>query len=152
MEKSLDRYPLNMEGEAMSTLRQQIDALLKKTLLRMQGTHCNTAKLGVVMEIELINAAIPDGIGGYREGVIPKIKHKVKTQIQITDEEKGVLPSGGELVWDDAWGEYYIRPIPRNQTSLFDDDRTTSGLLEDDEIDMDLDEETPLPFEDDETA
>lgn len=151
MENNFARIPLNMESPVMSTLRQQIDQLLKRTLLRMQGTACNTAKMAVALEIELVNAAIPDGQGGYRDGVIPKIRHKVKTQIQITDEDKGAIPSGSELIWDEDWGEYSLKPIPKNQTSLFEDERSSSGLLEDDEIDMELDD-TPLPFEDDETA
>ena len=98
MENNFARIPLNMESPVMSTLRQQIDQLLKRTLLRMQGTACNTAKMAVALEIELVNAAIPDGQGGYRDGVIPNIRHKVKTQIQITDEDKGAIPPGSELI------------------------------------------------------
>lgn len=143
---------LTMESEAMITLRMAIDRLLTQTIARMRNTHHDKAKLAVTMEIELIDAAIPDGAGGMREGIVPKIEHNVKSQIQLTNEIKGMVPSGFEMVWDRENKCYLLRPIPKNQTSLFDDERTTSGLLEDDEIDMDLDEETPLPFEDDETA
>lgn len=152
MENKLERHPMNMESEIMTNLRAQIDSLLKKTLLRMQGTHCNTAKMAVAMEIELVPSAIPDGKGGFREGIVPKLRHKVKTQIQITDEEKGAIPDGYELVWDGDWGEYFVSPVPRNQTSMFDDEHTASGLLEDDDLDIELDEDAPLPFEDDATA
>lgn len=122
MNNTLKRQPVNMESEIMTNLRAQIDSLLKQTLLRMQGTNCNTAKMAVVMEIELVSSAIPDGKGGFREGIVPKLRHKVKTQIQITDEEKGAIPDGYELVWDGDRGEYFVSPVPRNQTSLFEQD------------------------------
>lgn len=122
MNETLKQQPVNMESEIMNTLRAQIDSLLKKTLLRMQGTRCNTAKMAIAMEIELVPFTTPDGNGGFREGVMPKLQHKVKTQIQITDEEKGAIPEGYELIWDDAKNNYFFAPIHTNQTSLFEQD------------------------------
>lgn len=140
MENQNNRVPLNMESEVMTTLRTQIDNLLKKTLMRMQFTRCTQAKLAVAMEIELVEAAIPDGSGGYREGVVPVLKHKVKTRIQMDDEEKGSNPTGYELVWDSALEEYYLKKIPSNQTSLFEDADMDADAI--------LDDVPELPFED----
>lgn len=150
MDNNIDRTPLSMESDVLTNLRLQVDRLLKATLLRMQQIHCEKAKMGIALELELKEVVIDDGQGGMREAVVPNIRHKVKTQIQMQEETKGTSGMGYELVWDNDWKEYYRKPIPRNQTSLFDDDRSTSDLLEDDGLDFD--EDDALPFEDDETA
>lgn len=152
MEK-FETMPISMESEALVQLRTAIDNLLTKTIYRMKQTNHNKAKMAIALEIELDDAAIPDGRGGLREGVVPVIKHNVKTQIQLTDEIKGKVPGGYEMIWDNARSCFILSPIPKNQTSLFDDDDSTaSGLLEDDDLDFDDADDTPLPFEDDETA
>lgn len=152
MEK-FETMPISMESEALVQLRTAIDNLLTKTIYRMKQTNHNKAKMAIALEIELDDAAIPDGRGGLREGVVPVIKHNVKTQIQLTDEIKGKVPGGYEMIWDNARSCFILSPIPRNQTSLFDDDDSTaSGLLEDDDLAFDDADDTPLPFEDDETA
>ncbi len=152
MEK-FETMPISMESEALVQLRTAIDNLLTRTIYRMKQTNHNKAKMAIALEIELDDAAIPDGRGGLREGVVPVIKHNVKTQIQLTDEIKGKVPGGYEMIWDNDRSCFMLSPIPRNQTSLFDDDDSTaSGLLEDDELDFDDADDTPLPFEDDETA
>lgn len=148
--ENLNTLPVSMESEALAALRAAIDGLLTRTIARTRETKQNKAKLAVALEIELEDAALPDGYGGLREGVVPVIKHNVKTQIQLTDEIKGRVPGGYELVWDKKSACFKLRPIPKNQTSLFDDDdRTSSGLLEDNDLDLD---DSPLPFEDDETV
>lgn len=148
-----DIMPISMESQALISLRSTIDAMLTRTIARMRATNHNKAKLAITLEIELDEAALPDGFGGLREGIVPTIKHNVKTQIQLTDEIKGKVPGGYEMVWDKESACYKLSPIPRNQTSLFDDDDSTaSGLLEDDDLDFDDADDTPLPFEDDETA
>ena len=144
-ETDLSPMPLNIESQLMEGLLNQYDRLLKASIMLMQYTHCNEAKMGVTLEIELEEASIPDGKGGFREGVMPRIKHKVKTQIVMTDELKGSPPGGMELVWDSDRQEFFMKQIPRNQTSLFDDD---TKLLDDD---LTLDEDIQLPFEDDGT-
>lgn len=152
MEK-FETMPISMESEALVQLRTAIDNLLTKTIYRMKQTNHNKAKMAIALEIELDDAAIPDGRGGLREGVVPVIKHNVKTQIQLTDEIKGKVPGGYEMIWDNARSCFILSPIPKNQTSLFDDDDSTaSGLLEDDDLDFDDADDTPLPLEDDETA
>lgn len=152
MEK-FETMPISMESEALVQLRTAIDNLLTRTIYRMKQTNHNKAKMAIALEIELDDAAIPDGRGGLREGVVPVIKHNVKTQIQLTDEIKGKVPGGYEMIWDNARSCFVLSPIPKNQTSLFDDDDSAaSGLLEDDELDFDDADDTPLPFEDDETA
>lgn len=152
MEK-FETMPISMESEALVQLRTTIDNLLTRTIYRMKQTNHNKAKMAIALEIELDDAAIPDGRGGLREGVVPVIKHNVKTQIQLTDEIKGKVPGGYEMIWDNDRSCFMLSPIPKNQTSLFDDDDSTaSGLLEDDELDFDDADDTPLPFEDDETA
>lgn len=152
MEK-FETMPISMESEALVQLRTAIDNLLTRTIYRMKQTNHNKAKMAIALEIELDDAAIPDGRGGLREGVVPLIKHNVKTQIQLTDEIKGKVPGGYEMIWDNDRSCFMLSPIPKNQTSLFDDDDSTaSGLLEDDELDFDDADDTPLPFEDDETA
>lgn len=152
MEK-FETMPISMESEALVQLRTAIDNLLTKTIYRMKQTNHNKAKMAIALEIELDDAAIPDGRGGLREGVVPVIKHNVKTQIQLTDEIKGKVPGGYEMIWDNARSCFILSPIPKNQTSLFDDDDSTaSGLLEDDDLAFDDADDTPLPFEDDETA
>lgn len=135
--------PISMESDALTTLRVSIDSLLTQTIARMQDTDQNRARMNITLEIELHEQLLPDGNGGERPGIVPSIKHNVKTQIQLTGEIKGRMPEGYELAYDAVNKIYYLKPVSSNQTNLFDDDRITSGLLEDDGA-LEL-----LPFEED---
>ena len=132
--------PVGIGNAAFDKLRETIDQTLKATLLRMQATHCDQAKMTVGILIEQEIQDLPDGKGGYREGVVPKFTHVVKAQIQLVSENKGTTRPEQELCWDKDWNQFYFAPIGTNQTTLFDDDRPGSGLLEDDEIDLGGDE------------
>lgn len=129
--------PVGIGNAAFDKLRETIDQTLKATLLRMQATHCDQAKMtvGILIEQEVLD--LPDGKGGYREGVVPKFKHVVKAQIQLVSENKGTTMPEKELCWDNDWKQFYFAPIGTNQVTLFDeDDRAESGLIEEDEIDL----------------
>lgn len=130
--------PLGIGNAAFDKLRETIDQTLKATMLKMQATHCDQAKMtvGILIEQEVLD--LPDGKGGYREGVVPKFKHVVKAQIQLVSENKGTTMPEKELCWDNDWKQFYFAPIGTNQVTLFDeDDRAESGLIEEDEIDLD---------------
>lgn len=138
--------PISMESDALASLRISIDSLLTQTIARMQETDQNRAKMNIALEIELEEKLLPDGYGGERTGVVPSIRHNVKTQIQLTGEIKGKMPDGFELAWDPVNKVYYLKTVSSNQMNMFEDERSASGLLEDDGYDE------PLPFEDDETT
>lgn len=140
--------PVGIGNAAFDKLRETIDQTLKTTLLRMQAMHCDQAKMTVGILIEQEVQDLPDGKGGYREGVVPKFTHVVKAQIQLVSENKGTTRPEKELCWDKDWNQFYFAPIGTNQTTLFDeDDRIASGLTEDDEIDLGG-EELPESLED----
>lgn len=129
--------PLGIGNAAFDKLRKTIDQTLKATMLKMQATHCDQAKMtvGILIEQQILN--LPDGKGGYREGIVPKFTHVVKAQIQLVSEDKGTTRPEKELCWDKDWNQFYFAPIGTNQVTLFDeDDRTSSGLIEEDELDM----------------
>lgn len=130
--------PVGIGNAAFDKLRETIDQTLKATMLKMQAMHCDQAKMTVGILIEQEIQDLPDGKGGYREDVVPKFTHVVKAQIQLVSENKGTTRPEQELCWDKDWNQFYFAPIGTNQVTLFDeDDRPGSGLLEDDEIDLD---------------
>lgn len=133
--------PITMESDALTSLRTSIDSLLTRTIARMQETDQNRAKMTISLEIELNEQLLPDGCGGERPGVVPSIKHNVKTQIQLTGEIKGKMPDGYELAYDKINQVYYLKPYSSNQINMFGDEPTDSGLLDDDDYGADEIEE-----------
>ena len=129
--------PVGIGNAAFDKLRETIDQTLKATMLKMQAMQCDQAKMNVSILIEQDMLNLPDGKGGYREGVVPKFTHVVKAQIQLVSENKGTTRPEQELCWDKDWNQFYFAPIGTNQVTLFDeDDRAESGLIEEDEIDL----------------
>ncbi len=126
-----NELPISMESDALIALRSAIDKLLTRTIQKMQSTNHDKAKMTVTLDIELIDAIMPDGLGGERPGVMPVIKHNVKTQIQLIDEIRGKMPEGYEMVWDRVKECYYLKTIRRNQIDMFEN-KEFSGLLSDD--------------------
>lgn len=145
------RNALNIDNNIFEELRNAIDQNLKNTMLRMQETRCNTAKVTVAIEIDQEILMLPDGLGGHKQGIVPKFSHRVKAQIQLVNEDKGVTRPEQELKWDEDWKQFYLSPIGTNQTSLLDEvldaeDKAYARLMDDEEL------EGPLPFEDDDTV
>ncbi len=160
MENNEFKMPLSMESEALARLRLDMDAMLTSTIADMTKYGNGKAKLAVAIDIELDNDMLPDGQGGHRQAVVPTIKHKVKTQIQVKGERGGEIPSGYELLWDQDNNCFYLRHQSNNQISIFDEDEEKKGgfdyevfgghLEAGGEVTDPEDDNEDLPFEDDE--
>lgn len=116
---------LTMESEAFNGLKNDFDKVLRRTLTNMERQNSEQAELTVKLKILLKRDVVPDldetKYSAERDIVKPTFTHKVSSVMQTKCEEGGVLGGDYELIWDEASGDYVLRPINDNQLSIFDE-------------------------------
>lgn len=117
-------FELSLKSDALNAFKTDFNSMLKHTLYTMEQKEGEVATISVTFKISLTRDTAPDpSITAYeaeREVIIPKIKHTLRSLIQITDKRSGSV--GGEkyeLVWDKDAHEYFMREI-KDAPTLFD--------------------------------
>lgn len=117
-------YELLVTDDIFCELRENFNAVLKRTLFTMESKGSDSGKINLELKISLSHDVLESGSDIFgketREYVNPAFEHKVTSTIQIKDEETGKINGKYELVSMD--GKYYIKEIENSQRSLFDVD------------------------------
>ncbi len=115
-------YELLITDNIFCELRENFNAVMKKTLFTMQSKGSDSGKINLELKIFLNHDVLELGSGIFgketREYVNPAFEHKVTSTIQIKDEKTGKIDGKYELVSAD--GSYFIKEIENPQRSLFD--------------------------------
>jgi len=80
----------------------------------MEQKEAEDGSLALKLDVKLMD------LGGQKS---PLFAHKVTTVLQLKASKTGL--AGGvnyELVWDNDAADYVMRPIPDDQTSMYDGD------------------------------
>ena len=121
---------LNLNSEAFSSMKDDFNRVLKKTLANMQSKEGEVAEITMKLKITLEEDDVPDIYceegTGRRSIVKPIFNHKVSSVMQIKEEESGSMKGNYEIVYDTDKDEYIMRPIDDGQVtfadSMFTDD------------------------------
>lgn len=137
-------YKLSIDGEAFSSMREDFNKILKRTVNNMEMKGSNNAEVTVKLKIELVPDFLPPQSSAEEGRAIlkPKFEHKVSSVMNTKFEESGSLKGDYELVWDEEAQDYIARPIGYQQTSMFD---TENGYYE--AVAEEPEEENPLMLE-----
>ena len=123
-------YKLSIDGEAFSSMREDFDKILKRTVNNMEEKSSNNAEITIKLKIELIPSFLPPAQADQEGRAIlkPKFEHKVSSVMNTKFEESGSLKGDYELVYDEDAQDYIAKPIGYQQTSIFD--TTEKGYYE----------------------
>lgn len=119
---------LHINDELFAGMREDADRVLQKLLKNMVEKDSLEGKVTIGIDVTLVQEFIPNRDpnieGETRRVLTPKFSHKVGSVMQIKNEAKGDRNCDGtELVWDEARGEYVLRPIANtDQMTIFDAD------------------------------
>ena len=119
----MTNYKLNIDGEAFTSMREDFNKILKKTLGNMEEKASNNAELTIKLKIELVPSFVPPAQSDQEGRAIlkPKFEHKISSVMNTKFEEAGSTKGDYELVWDENLQDYIAKPIGYTQTSIFDD-------------------------------
>lgn len=119
---------LNIDSEAFTSMRNDFDKVLKRTLGNMQVKESDEATLNLKISIKLEEITVPDFDADTQDAVKkvhkPRFDHKVSSVMQIKTVESGSFKGEYELVWDEDAQDFVMKPINNGQGSLFDDDES----------------------------
>lgn len=115
-------YKLNIDGEAFSSMREDFNKILKRTVNNMETKGSNNAEITIKLKIELVPDFLPPTSSDDEGRAIlkPKFEHKVSSVMNTKFEESGASKGDYELVWDENAQDYIARPVGSYQVSIFD--------------------------------
>jgi len=122
-----DCKELRIEAETFDEMRKNINIALQRMLKTMEEKNSMDGKIGVSIDIKLVQDFIPNYDqkieGDTREILKPKFEHKVTSTINIKNEEKGTTNPEMAMIWDDEKMEYVLTHVNNTeQRSMFDTD------------------------------
>lgn len=125
-------YKLNIDGEAFSSMREDFNKILKRTVNNMESKGSNNAEITIKLKIELVPDFLPPTSSDDEGRAIlkPKFEHKVSSVMNTKFEESGSLKGDYELVWDEDAQDYIARPVGSYQVSIFDCDTESDDYYE----------------------
>ena len=115
-------YKLNIDGEAFSSMREDFNKILKRTVNNMEVKGSNNAEITIKLKIELIPDFLPPATSDDegRSILKPKFEHKVSSVMNTKFEESGSLKGDYELAWDEEAQDYIAKPIGIQQVTIDD--------------------------------
>lgn len=124
---------LDFDSDTFENIKKDMNFILQRLICNMQEKECSegsiTLKLDVEFSREYIPNFNPDVSGESRQIAKPKFTHKVTSQMQVKGEKKGSLDTEMELFFNQATGQYELRPVAdTSQKTIFDSDY---GFFED---------------------
>ena len=103
---------INLSSSVFNEMRDNFDAILKKALGNIVKGKSGQADINLKLTISAT---------GENEGQLkPKFKHQVSSVMAIKERESGMVNPNAEMVYDEEEGEYVLRPVKSEQTTLFD--------------------------------
>lgn len=118
-------YKLSIDGEAFSSMREDFDKILKRTVNNMELKGSNAAEITIKLKIELVPDFLPPQSSDEegRSILKPKFEHKVSSVMNTKFEALGSLKGDYELVWDEEAQDYIAKPIGYQQVSIYDTEK-----------------------------
>lgn len=111
---------LDFDSDTFEDAKRDMNFVLQRLLGNMVNKHSTEGTMTVKIDVELL----PDYItidGAEKEINKPQFKHKVTSQVKITDEMTGNLQTEMELAFDEETGRYYMRPVMgADQMNIYD--------------------------------
>lgn len=118
---------LDFDSDTFENIKKDMNFILQRLICNMQEKECSegsiTLKLDVEFSREYIPNFNPDVSGESRQIAKPKFTYKVTSQMQVKGEKKGSLGTEMELFFNQATGQYELRPVAdTSQKTIFDSD------------------------------
>lgn len=115
---------LDFESDTFSQIKTDMNFVLQRLLGTMVERETDEGSMTIKIDVKFDPEYIPnydrDTDGETRKINKPQFKHKVTSQVKISDEKSGNLNSEMELAMDDN-GCYYMKPITgAEQRSIYD--------------------------------
>lgn len=140
---------LNINSNAFENMKEDFNAVLKRTLANMQQKGSNEAALTLKLSISLDESEVRDfdsqEPNAYRRVYKPGFDHKISSVMQIKTEKSGSFNGEYELVWDEDLEDFVMKPINNGQPSFFDEDYAASVSVDATEVDVENAPALPAP-------
>ncbi|MFC2475923.1 MAG: hypothetical protein ACFNTU_00335 [Catonella sp.] len=143
---------LDFNSDTFDQIKTDMNFVLQRLLGNMVEKGSTEGGMTVKIDVDFVEEWIPnhnpETDGESRKVDKPKFKHKITSQVKISDEKSGNMNSEMELAFDKETGCYYMRPVMNTaQRSIFDDMNLQKDT-EDEAIDssQNLIEGSSVPF------
>ncbi len=119
-------HTLSLKDDLFAKFGDDFDSILADIVRNMNEQQVEEAEITAKMTIKLDMIETPNptsaNVNGYRDALVPTIKHAIASTIKIKNEKKGCIPEGYELVMDPSTGKFVLIKVSNGQTSMFDMD------------------------------
>lgn len=119
-------HALSLKDDLFAKFGDDFDNILADIVRNMNEQQVEEAEITAKMTIKLDLVETPNpsaaNINGYRDALMPTIKHAIASTIKIKNEKKGCIPEGYELVMDPSTGKFVLVKVSNGQASMFDTD------------------------------
>ena len=119
-------HALSLKDDLFAKFGDDFDHILADIVRNMNEQQVEEAEITAKMAIKLDLVETPNpsaaNINGYRDALMPTIKHAIASTIKIKNEKKGCIPEGYELIMDPSTGKFVLVKVSTGQTSVFDED------------------------------
>lgn len=110
---------ISLEGATFEQLKQDFDSILNRTIGNMEMKGADEATVTLKLAIKLEKTTTFEEHGAV-DVTRPTFKHDISSVMQVKDKKSGQLDEEMALVFDEASGQYVLRPIKDGQMT-FDD-------------------------------
>ena len=117
---------LDFNSDTFDQIKTDMNFVLQRLLGNMVEKGSTEGGMTVKIDVDFVEEWIPNHDpeieGESRKVDKPKFKHKISSQVKISDEKSGNMNSEMELAFDKETGCYYMRPVMNTaQRTIFDD-------------------------------
>lgn len=128
MDKVEDNFikRLDFNSDTFDQIKTDMNFVLQRLLGNMVEKGSTEGGMTVKIDVDFVEEWIPNHDpeieGESRKVDKPKFKHKISSQVKISDEKSGNMNSEMELAFDKETGCYCMRPVMNTaQRTIFDD-------------------------------
>jgi len=128
MDKVEDNFikRLDFNSNTFDQIKTDMNFVLQRLLGNMVEKGSTEGGMTVKIDVDFVEEWIPNHDpeieGESRKVDKPKFKHKISSQVKISDEKSGNMNSEMELAFDKETNCYYMRPVMNTaQRTIFDD-------------------------------
>ncbi len=110
---------LSLNENTFAQMKEDFDSILNRTIgnMEMKGADEATVTLKLVVKLEKTTTFSETG---PLDVTRPNFKHDISSVMQVKDKKSGQLNEEMALVFDEALGEYVLRPIRDGQMTIDD--------------------------------
>lgn len=111
---------LTLDGGMFSEMRAEFDMLMQDLCKKIENNNADEGS--IQLKVDVVLEIVSDSQTGETYKV-PKLKHKITSQVPVKEQLDGMKETGMQLVYDDILKKYVLKHYSiGGQMSMFDDE------------------------------